>query len=93
MERLEVKGRITEHGSLEVDLPPGLPPGDAIVTINLIHDPIVEDELGSPLTTEPRTGAEIIAAGVIGGWSEEEISDGQSWVDSRRRERRAQRAP
>jgi hypothetical protein len=92
MTRIELAGRINEQGSLEVELPPGLPPSDAIVTIDLIPAPLQPDELSYLLTTEPLPGADIIEAGLIGGWSEEEIPDGQAWVDSQRQKRREQRS-
>jgi hypothetical protein len=91
MTRIEIAGRINEQGSLEVELPPGLPPSDAIVTIDLIPAPLQPDELSHLMTTEPLTGAEMIEAGLIGGWYEEKIQDGQTWVDFQRQKRREQR--
>lgn len=90
MSTLKLCGRITEEGRLEVDLPPGVPAGDARVTIEI---PTTEEwtahELTEALTIEPLTGAEIVAAGLIGGWEGSE--DGVDWIDSQRRERRERR--
>jgi hypothetical protein len=87
MATLQLRGRITDEGRLEVDLPPGTPPGEARVTIEL---PATgrwnPQEIAEALKIEPLTGAQIIAAGLAGGW--EGIEDGAEWVDRRRRERR-----
>jgi hypothetical protein len=45
------------------------------------------EELEKALRVEPMTGAEMIAAGVVGGWAEEGISSGEEWVEEKRRER------
>lgn len=87
MSTLRLRGRITEEGRLEVDLPPGTPAGEARVTIEV---PPAErwspQEIAEALRIEPLTGAEILAAGLAGGW--EGIEDGAEWVARRRRERR-----
>jgi hypothetical protein len=38
MTTLELRGRITENGNLEVHLPSGLPAGEVIVRIDVRHD-------------------------------------------------------
>jgi hypothetical protein len=87
MSTLKLRGRITEEGRLEVDLPSGIPAGEARVTIEV---PPTEgwssQEIAEALKIEPLTGAEIVAAGLAGGW--EGIEDGAAWVDRRRRQRR-----
>ena len=89
---LELTGRITEEGRLEVELPPGLPPGKARVTLQTVAEGTqAASEVGAALTIEPLTGAEIVAMGLLGGWAEEGITDGQEWVEARRRERRERR--
>ncbi len=85
MTRIEVAGKITVDGSLEVELPVGLPPGDAIVTIQLTPAPLEPDGRRSPLRTEPLTGSQRVEAGLIGGWAERSIPVGKPWVDSQRR--------
>lgn len=98
MTGIELRGRITEDGKLEVDLPAGLPPGDVRITLHaqpatLITDnlPWTEEELDAALTFVPRTGAEIIASGVVGSWADEGIEDSLDWVLEQRRKRQEQR--
>jgi hypothetical protein len=38
MANIQLKGRITEAGKLEIDIPNGMPPGDVIVTIETLSD-------------------------------------------------------
>jgi hypothetical protein len=90
MSILELHGRITEEGRLEVDLPPGVPPGEVRVTIEL--QPAAgwsEKELAEALRLELLTGAEILAAGLAGGW--QGVESGVNWVDRQRHERRERR--
>lgn len=49
------------------------------------------EALEQALKTEPLTGAEIIKAGLIGGWEEKGIADGAEWVEEQRRKRRERR--
>ena len=93
MTRIQLNGRITEKGELEIDLPPGLPPGEARVTIDLPLEPAwSSEELDQALRTEPMTGAEIVAAGLVGGWEDEGFADGAAWVEEQRRRRRERRS-
>lgn len=55
-----------------------------------------DDEMSSPLTLEeihtllnagPKTGAEIIASGVVGAWKDFGIRDGAEWVNEQKRKR------
>jgi hypothetical protein len=87
MSILELRGRITEEGQLEVDLPAGLPAGEARVTIELPSaQRWTAEELAEALRVQPLTGAEIVAAGLIGGW--EGVESGTRWVARRRKDRR-----
>jgi hypothetical protein len=38
MANIQLKGRITESGELEIEIPEGMPPGEVIVTIETVHD-------------------------------------------------------
>lgn len=94
MKVLHLTGRITEAGTLEVDLPRTLPPGEAQVTIQLPDDEQPSPEEGwtdetlkALLQLEPLTGRQIVEAGLTGGWEHEGITDGQSWVEEQRRKR------
>jgi hypothetical protein len=48
------------------------------------------EELARALEIEPMTGAEIVAAGLAGGWEAEGIADGAEWVERQRRRRSEQ---
>jgi len=93
MTTIQLKGRITDTGELELDLPEGLPPGEARITIEI---PVAKEwttrELDEALKVSPLTGAEIVEAGLLGGWADEGITDGQAWVEELRRKRREQRS-
>jgi hypothetical protein len=81
---LRVEGEITEDGHLLVDLPPELPRGRVVVTL----EPLFEDDL--ELTDEDLRGAgltaeEIVSSPEIGAWSEElEVQSGAEYVELRR---------
>ena len=45
-------------------------------------------EIAEMLTIEPLTGAEIIAAGLTGGWADMGITDSAEWVNEQKRKRR-----
>lgn len=81
MTAFSIPGRITPEGTLEVQLPPGLPPGDVRLTIELA------DAHAHPA---PLTGAEIVAAGLTGTWPTDTPS-GADWVIQRRQHQRDQR--
>jgi hypothetical protein len=80
MTTILLSGEITPDGQLLIQLPEGLPTGQVQVSIEL------------PETTDvkPLTGAEIIAAGLVGTWSDVQI-DGQEWVEQQRQRRRENR--
>ena len=102
MVTVHLKGRITENGKLEVELPEGLPEGEVQVTIEVVSDedlpwelrPWTEEELAELMRVEPKTGAEIVAeieVGLIGdGWSHVKVS-GAEWVEEQRRKRKERR--
>jgi hypothetical protein len=87
---LHLTGRVTDSHELEVDLPPDVPIGQVLVTVEI---PIAEpaDHQADPTRIEPMTGAEIIAAGLTGVWADQAIQDGQQWLDASRQRRRAAR--
>jgi len=93
MTTIHLKGRITDTGELDVEVPDGLPPGEARVTIEV---PIPREwsaqELDDVLKVNPMTGAEIVQADLLGGWADQGISDSQAWVEDLRRKRREQRS-
>ena len=86
---IHLNGRITEDGELKLDLPSGLPPGEARITIEIpIAAGWTSEEIDKALKVEPMTGAEIVASGLLGGWKDEGITDSAAWVEEQRRKRR-----
>jgi hypothetical protein len=92
---LELRGRINASGHLEVDLPEGLPPGEVRIRIELAEGedvaPLTDAELDELMRPQPMTGAELVAAGLTGGWQELGIEDGAAWVEEVRRKRKERR--
>jgi hypothetical protein len=81
---VRVEGEITEDGHLRIDLPPELPRGRVVVTL----EPLPEDDLdlaeedlkGAGLTAE-----EIAASPEIGAWAEDgEVQSGAEYVENLR---------
>ncbi len=95
--RIQLQGRITEAGKLEVELPDDLPPGDVQVTIEVPTSeelpweerPWTDEEIEAMSHIEPKTGAEIVAAGHVGGWEDYGITDTVEWIEEQRRKRQA----
>lgn len=92
----DLRGRITESGQLEVELPEGLPSGEVRIRIELAEgsdiSPLTDDDITRLMQTTPMTGAEIVAAGLTGGWRDLDISDGTAWVEDVRRKRKERRS-
>ena len=96
MDTLKLDGRITENGELQLNLPEGLPSGEVHVTIEFSTGaqtppestwelrPRTEEEIRDALTFKPATGAEIMASGVFGTWSDMGIADSAVWVEELR---------
>jgi hypothetical protein len=81
---LRVEGEITEDGHLRVDLPPELPRGRVVITL----EPLPEDDL--ELTEEDLRGAgltaeEIASSPEIGAWKEGGEQTGAEYVETVRR--------
>jgi len=89
MTTIRLNGRITTAGELELDLPSGLPAGEARITIEIPTEAgWTSRELDEALRVVPMTGAEIVEAGLLGGWEDEGIVDSAAWVEEQRRRRR-----
>jgi hypothetical protein len=91
---IHIRGRITERGKLDIELPPNLPPGEVQVTIQELDAndaPISDSELEQLLHHPPRTGAEVIAAlHELGeGWTHIQESSAE-WVERMRRNQRGE---
>lgn len=50
--------------------------------------PYTDAEIAEMMIVHPMTGAEIVAAGLTGGWSHLDISDGAEWVNEQKRKRK-----
>lgn len=83
---LRLPAEYTEDGEIRVRLPHGIPEGDVEIIVEFPHD---VEHLG--VVTEPLTGADIVAAGLTGGWADVPIADGQTWVENLRQQHREHR--
>jgi hypothetical protein len=89
---IHLNGHITDDGELELDLPSGLPAGEARITIEVpLGEEWTTKDLDRVLQTTPMTGAEIVKAGLVGGWENAGIDDSVRWVEERRQARRERR--
>ena len=89
---IHLNGHITDAGELELDLPSGLPAGEARITIEIPAEVMWTDkDLDRVLQTTPMTGAEIVKSGLIGGWEAAGIDDSARWVEEQRQARRERR--
>jgi hypothetical protein len=92
MATFRLRGRVTEEGELDIELPAGLPAGEVRITLEIPAEPAwTADELDRALQVVPLTGAEIVRGGLTGGWAERGISDGEAWVHELRQRRREER--
>ena len=83
---IHLNGRITAGGELELDLPTGLPAGEARITIEIGDESgWAPEEIEVAMRTTPKTGRELVEAGLLGGWEDEGITDGEAWVQEQRR--------
>lgn len=93
MKTIQVNGRITEEGELEIKLPEGLPAGEARITIEISPgEAWTQEELERAVRIEPMSGSEMVQAGLTGGWETLGITDSVEWVEEQRRKRRDQGA-
>lgn len=90
MTTLELSGRITESGHLEIELPEGPPAGTVTVRIDVPeseidweNQPWTQEELRELLTPHPKTGAEI--ARMLRQMGPIELVDPVEWVKHQRR--------
>lgn len=94
---IRLDGQITTTGELVLDLPKNLPSGAVQVTIEvptaepLEVETFTEEEVKNLLIFTPKTGAEIVAAGLMGGWQDMGITDPVAWVEEQRRKQREAR--
>ena len=97
MSIIHLDGQITAAGELLLELPKDLPSGKVHVTIEMpsVDAPQVEEfteeEIKQLLIFTPKTGAEIVAAGLTGGWQDMGITDPVVWVEEQRQKQREAR--
>ncbi len=91
---VRLKGQITPEGQLVFDLPDNLPPGEVEITLETVDQSqaFSESEIEELLTFTPTSGAEVVAAGLVGGWEHRGISDPVAFVDELRRQQRERRS-
>ena len=90
---LHLKGQVTLDGQLVFELPEKLPPGDVDITIEIQNadEQFTSAEIKELLTFTPTSGADVVAAGLVGGWEDKGITDPVAWVEEQRRKQREQR--
>ena len=98
MVMIQLTGKITESGKLELELPEGLPAGEVYITLEMPAEeptsweerPWTNEEIQEMSRITPKTGSEIVAAGHTGGWEHYGITDSGQWLEEQRRKRREQ---
>jgi hypothetical protein len=93
MVTIHLKGQVTPDGQLKFEVPRNLPPGDVDITLEIpnLDEQFTEDEIKELLTFTPTSGAEVVAAGLIGGWEHKGITDPVEWVEEQRRKQKERR--
>lgn len=87
MVTIRLKGQVTPDGQLLFDVPDNLPPGEVDITIEVpnLDEQFTEEEIKELLTFKPTSGAEVVAAGLVGGWKDMNITDSVAFVEELRR--------
>ncbi len=87
---IRLRGQVTADGQLVFNVPVNLPPGDVDITIEVLNadEQFSDAEIEDLLTFSPVSGAEMIAAGLTGGWADMDISDPVAFVDDLRRKQK-----
>lgn len=88
MATIRLTGEIREDGTLDLDLPDNFPVGKVQVTIETLEDRLTDEQIKEFMRIEPMSGAEIVAAGLTGGWEEMRITDSVAWLQEQRNKRR-----
>lgn len=94
MVTIHLKGQIMPDGQLLFDVPENLPPGDVDITLEIpnLDEQFTQAEIQDLLTFTPTSGADIVAAGLVGGWEDMNITDPVVWVEEQRRKQKERRA-
>lgn len=93
MVTIRLKGEVTADGQLQCDLPENPPPEDVQITIEIpeTSDDFSDDEIAELLNFTPTSGAQVVAAGLTGGWEAKGITDPVTWIEEQRRKQRERR--
>jgi len=93
MVTIRLTGQVTADGQLVFDVPENLPPGEVDITIEVpnLDEQFTEAEIKELLTFRPTSGADVVAAGLIGGWEDMNITDPLAFVEELRRKQRERR--
>ncbi len=83
------KARLAEH--LMHDVRSGLETGSNSFMDSDDDEPLTLEEIHALLGAGPKTGAEIVASGVVGAWKDMGITDGVDWVNEQKRKRSERR--
>jgi hypothetical protein len=86
-----IKGRLTDDGHIEAELPDGWQPGDVMIEVPIEQETWSEEELAELeelMKSEPVPGNEIVHADEIGAWADMGIEDSVKFVEEMRRKRR-----
>jgi len=94
MVTIHIKGRITADGLLQFEPPRNLPPGEVEITLQIPegNESFTDEEIKDLLTFTPTSGADVVAAGLVGGWEHKGITDSVAFVEELRRKQREQRS-
>jgi hypothetical protein len=93
MVTIHLKGQVMPDGQLVFDPPHNLPPGEVDITIEVpnLDEQFTEEELKELLTFTPTSGADVVAAGLVGGWEDKGITDPVAFVEELRRKQKERR--
>ena len=86
-----IKGRLTDDGRIEAELPDGWQPGDVMIEVPVELETWTDEELAELeelMKSEPVPGSEIVHADEIGAWADMGIEDSVEFVEEMRRKRR-----
>lgn len=86
-----IKGRLTDDGRIEAELPDGWQAGEVLIEVPIEQEIWTDEELDELMQSEPQSGAEIAAAAEIGVWADRGIEDSVAFVEEMRRKRRERR--
>ena len=78
---------MTSDGQLLFELPEKLPHSDVDITIEIPNadKQFTSSEIKELLTFTPTTGADVVAAGLVGGWEHKNITNPVAQVEEQRR--------